>query len=111
MDFWKNSNKLDPVKFTWRLIFALRLCTMLLSNNTDRSRFILKILPKVFSKRVRISTLLTLMAYNDFAYSLESVYDHVVDEFTDNAEIFAVPVIPITPQHNEPSQPSIHPEV
>ena len=84
---------------------------MLLSRNTDRSRFILKILPKVFSKRVRISTILTLMAYNDFAYSLEAGHDHVVDEFTDKAEIFATSVIPITPLHKEPSQPSIHPEV
>ncbi len=111
MDFWKNSNELDPIKFAYRLIFALRLCSMLLSRNTHRSRFILKVLPKVFSKRVRISTILTLMAYNDFAYSLEGGYDHVVDEFTDKAEIFATSVIPITPLHKEPSQPSIHPEV
>ncbi len=72
MDFWKLSNELDPVKFFYRLIFALRLFTMLFSRNKDRSRFILKILTKVFSKRVRISTILTMMAYNDFACSLQS---------------------------------------
>ncbi|MFZ0929948.1 MAG: radical SAM protein [Syntrophobacteraceae bacterium] len=72
MDFWKRSNELDPVKFSYRLIFALRLITMLFSRNKDRSKFILKILTKVFSKRVRISTILTMMAYNDFACSLQS---------------------------------------
>jgi len=70
MDFWKRSNELDPLKFSYRLIFALRLFIMLFSRNKDRSKFILKILTKVFSKRVRISSILTLMAYNDFACSL-----------------------------------------
>jgi radical SAM superfamily enzyme YgiQ (UPF0313 family) len=70
IDFWKRSNDLDPVKFIYRLIFALRLGSLLFSTNMARSGFILKILPKVFNKRVRISSILTLMAYNDFAYSL-----------------------------------------
>jgi radical SAM superfamily enzyme YgiQ (UPF0313 family) len=70
IDFWKRSNQLDPVKFTYRCLFAIRLATLLLSGSRDRSRFVIKILPKVFDKRVRISTILTLMAYNDFAYSL-----------------------------------------
>jgi radical SAM superfamily enzyme YgiQ (UPF0313 family) len=72
MDFWKRANELDPVKFSYRLLFALRLFTLLFSRNWDRSGFILKVLPKVFSKRVRISTILTMMAYNDFACSLQS---------------------------------------
>lgn len=72
MDFWKRPNELDPVKLSYRLVFSLRLFTMLFSRNRDRSRFILKIMTKVFSKRVRISTILTVMAYNDFACSLES---------------------------------------
>jgi radical SAM superfamily enzyme YgiQ (UPF0313 family) len=72
IDFWKRSNELDPVKFSYRLIFVLRLFTMLFSRNKDRSKFILKIFTKVFSKRVRISTILTMMAYNDFACSLQS---------------------------------------
>ena len=80
MDFWKRSNELDPVKFSYRLIFALRLFTMLFSRNRDRSRFILKILTKVFSKRVRISTILTMMAYNDFACSLQSGAGQKVSE-------------------------------
>ncbi len=70
LDFWKGSNELDPVKFRYRLLFALRLCTLLLSRHRDRSKFIMKILPHVFNKRVRISTILALMAYNDFAYTL-----------------------------------------
>jgi len=70
IDFWKRSNQFDPVKFTYRCLFAIRLATLLLSGNRDRSRFIIKILPKIFDQRVRISTILTLMAYNDFAYSL-----------------------------------------
>jgi hypothetical protein len=110
IDFWKHSNDLDPVKFSWRLIFALRLCTMLFSRNTDRSRFILKILPKVFSKRVRISTILTLMAYNDFAYSLQSAHDHAVDELADKAAVSAGPISLIPPLHDEPLQPSIQPK-
>jgi radical SAM superfamily enzyme YgiQ (UPF0313 family) len=69
-DFWHRSNEADPVKFKYRLLFAIRLCTLLVSRNIERSQFILRILPYVFHKRVRVSSILTLMAYNDFAYSL-----------------------------------------
>jgi len=104
IDFWKRSNELDPVKFTYRLIFALRLCTLLFSRDMKRSKFIMKILSRVFSKRVRISTILTLMAYNDFAYSLQEVSGHPV------TWIHADPIIlyPTSPQN--PLLPSIHPE-
>ncbi|KPA08862.1 radical SAM domain-containing protein [Candidatus Magnetomorum sp. HK-1] len=70
IDFWKRQNKTDPIKFKYRLLFALRLITLLASTNIKRSVFILKILPYVFQKRVRISTILVLMGYNDFAQSL-----------------------------------------
>ncbi len=70
MDFWKRNNADDPVKFIYRLLFALRLCSLLFSLDFRRSRFILKVLPWVFNRRVRVSTIVTLMAYNDFAYSL-----------------------------------------
>ena len=70
IDFWKRCNEVDPVKFRYRLLFAIRLCTLLVSRNVGRSRFIMKVLPKVLGKRVRISTILTLMAYNDFAFTL-----------------------------------------
>jgi hypothetical protein len=41
---------------------------LLFSTNLKRSHFIIRILPKVlFDKRVRISTILTLMSYNDYA--------------------------------------------
>jgi radical SAM superfamily enzyme YgiQ (UPF0313 family) len=70
IDFWKRVNELDPVKFSYRLIFALRLFSLLFSRNINRSKFIIKILPKVFDRRARISSILALMAYNDFAYSL-----------------------------------------
>jgi radical SAM superfamily enzyme YgiQ (UPF0313 family) len=66
-DFWKRPNKADPVKFVYRFLFAVRLATLLVSTNIDRSRFILKILPVVFDKRVRVSTILSLMNNNDFA--------------------------------------------
>ena len=72
IDFWKRSNELDPVKFKYRVLFALRLGTMIFSRNIERSRFIMKLLPRIFNKRVRISTVLTLMAYNDFAAHLEN---------------------------------------
>lgn len=70
IDFWKRSNDLDPVKFKYRLLFAIRMATLLFSKNAKRSKFILQILPHIFRKEARISTILTLMAYNDFAYSL-----------------------------------------
>lgn len=70
IDFWKRQNKEDPVKFKYRFLFALRLMTLLFSTNMKRSKFIMQILPYVFQKRVRISTLLALMGYNDFAESL-----------------------------------------
>jgi radical SAM superfamily enzyme YgiQ (UPF0313 family) len=69
INYWKRSNEVDPIKFKYRLLFAARLCSLLISANLSRSKFILKILPKVFIKRVRISTILTLMAYNDYAYN------------------------------------------
>lgn len=67
-DFWKHSNEIDPIKFKYRLLFAARLFTMLFSFKFARSKFIFKILPKLFDSRVRVSTILTLMAYNDYAY-------------------------------------------
>jgi radical SAM superfamily enzyme YgiQ (UPF0313 family) len=70
IDFWRCANKEDPVKFTYRLLFALRLCSLLFSFKMKRSQFILRILPNIFKKKVRISTVVTMMAYNDFAYSL-----------------------------------------
>ena len=70
MDFWQRPNGTDPVKFKYRFLFAVRLVTLLFSRNTDRSRFILSILPRVFHPRVRISPILNLMAYNDFANAL-----------------------------------------
>ncbi len=67
-NFWKHSNIIDPIKFRYRVLFALRLCTFLFTTNLQRSHFIIRILPKVlFDKRVRISTILTLMSYNDYA--------------------------------------------
>ncbi len=69
-DFWKRSNELDPVKSTYRLLFAVRLATLLISDNVERSKFIIRILPHVFNKQVRISTILALMNYNNFAYEL-----------------------------------------
>jgi len=68
IDFWQHSNRMDPIKFRYRLLFALRLCTLLFSADLPRSRFIIRILPKVIcDRRVRISTILTLMSYNDYA--------------------------------------------
>jgi radical SAM superfamily enzyme YgiQ (UPF0313 family) len=70
-DFWHYANAVNPVRFNYRLLFTLRLCSLMASRNTKRSRFMFKILPRVmFDKQVRISTILTLMAYNDFAYSI-----------------------------------------
>ena len=69
INLWKQSNLVDPIMFRYRLLFALRLVSLLFSFNVSRSRFILRILPRVFYRRVRISTILTLMAYNDYAFT------------------------------------------
>lgn len=69
-DFWKRSNEFDPVKSTYRFLFAARLATLLVSGDMERSKFIMRILPHVFDKQVRISTILALMNYNNFAYAL-----------------------------------------
>lgn len=68
-DFWRRSNETDPIGMKYRLLFAARLGSLLASGNSERRRFIAKVLPRVFEKKVRISTIVTLMAYNDFAYS------------------------------------------
>lgn len=68
-DFWKHSNEIDPIKLKYRLLFASRLITLIPSSDIERTKFIIKIFPKLFDRRVRLSTILTLMAYNDFAYS------------------------------------------
>ena len=70
MDFWKHPNETDPVRFKYRLLFALRLCTLLVSCNVQRSMLSARVLPWVFDRRVRVSSILAQMAYNDFAYSL-----------------------------------------
>jgi radical SAM superfamily enzyme YgiQ (UPF0313 family) len=71
IDFWKRQNREDPVKFKYRFLFAIRLMTLLFSTNFKRSEFIIKILPYVFYKKVRVSTILAMMGYNDFAESLK----------------------------------------
>jgi radical SAM superfamily enzyme YgiQ (UPF0313 family) len=67
-DFWGSMNREDPIRLKFRMAFAARLATMLCSTNLKRSKFILRILPTVFGGHARISTILTLMAYNDFAF-------------------------------------------
>lgn len=69
MNFWGEANEQDPIKLKYRIMFAVRLVTLLFSGNLRRSKFIMKMLPEIFKKRVRISTVLTLMAYNDYAQS------------------------------------------
>ena len=70
IDFWKHSNEIDPIRFKYRVLFSLRLLSFLVLPGIGRRGFILKMLPKIlFDRKVRISTLLTLMAYNDYAYS------------------------------------------
>ena len=71
-DFWKEHNLVDPVRFKYRLLFCATALTLLALRNVERSRFIAKTLPRVFDRRVRVSSLLALMAYNDSAYSPES---------------------------------------
>lgn len=73
LDFWKKSNEVDPIRFNLRLLFAARLVTLLFSANTARSGFIIKILPKIFNRRVRVSSILTMMAYNDYAYAPNNI--------------------------------------
>jgi len=68
-DFWRRSNEIDPIRFKYRVLFTLRLVSMLFSGNLPRSRFIAKVLPRIFDRQVRLSTILTLMAYNDYAWS------------------------------------------
>ncbi|MBI5327878.1 MAG: B12-binding domain-containing radical SAM protein, partial [Deltaproteobacteria bacterium] len=70
-DFWQDQNRRSPIKFKYRILFAMRLITYMLTFNIERIKFIFRILPWVFDKRVRISTIITLMAYNDYAYSLK----------------------------------------
>jgi len=70
IDFWKHSNDIDPIRFKFRLLFSLRLLSFIFVPGAGRRGFILRMLPKVlFDRKVRVSTLLTLMAYNDYAYS------------------------------------------
>ncbi|MBI5970516.1 MAG: B12-binding domain-containing radical SAM protein [Deltaproteobacteria bacterium] len=68
-DFWRRSNEIDPIKFKYRLLFAVRLVSFMFSANAARAAFIMRLLPRLFRSRVRVSTILTLMAYNDYAYS------------------------------------------
>jgi radical SAM superfamily enzyme YgiQ (UPF0313 family) len=69
-DFWKHRNETDPVRLKYRLLFALRLGTLLVSCNVRRSMFVARILPRAFDGRVRVSSILAQMAYNDYACSL-----------------------------------------
>src|SRR4030067_545999 len=70
LDFWRHSNKVDPVRFRLRMLFAARLFTLLGYKNLDRTKIIIKIFPRLFDRHVRLSTVLTLMAYNEFAYTV-----------------------------------------
>jgi radical SAM superfamily enzyme YgiQ (UPF0313 family) len=67
--FWIQQNEADPIKLSHRLLFALRMASLLFSLNWKRSVFIIKVMPKIFSKRYRITKILQMIAYNDYAYS------------------------------------------
>jgi len=69
-DFWWRSNETDPIKLRYRALFAARMASLLPSSREGRAKFIMRLLPRLFEKKVRISTIVTMMAYNDFAYSL-----------------------------------------
>ncbi|MBI3753785.1 MAG: B12-binding domain-containing radical SAM protein [Deltaproteobacteria bacterium] len=69
-DFWNEQNRRYPIKFKYRILFSARLLTYLPTADIERIKFIFKILPWVFDKRVRLTTIITLMAYNDYAYGL-----------------------------------------
>jgi len=69
LGFWLQQNEADPIKFHYRLLFAFRMASLLFSLNWERSVFIIKVMPKIFSKRYRITKILQMLAYNDYAYS------------------------------------------
>ena len=69
MGFWLHQNEADPIKLRYRLLFALRMASLLFSLNWERSVFIIKVMPKIFSKRYRITKILQMLAYNDYAYT------------------------------------------
>lgn len=69
MGFWLQQNETDPIKFHYRFLFALRMASLLFSFNWERSIFIIKVMPKIFSKRYRITKILQMLAYNDYAYT------------------------------------------
>ena len=71
LDFWRQNNLADPVRNKYRLLFAIRLASLLVSQKWDRSKFICRVLPSVFKRHVRVSTILSMMSYNDFSYSIE----------------------------------------
>ena len=69
--FWIPQNYVDPVNFHYRLLFALRMASLMFSKNWQRSKFIVKVIPKIFDNRYRITKILQLMACNDYAYRRE----------------------------------------
>ncbi|MBF0426998.1 MAG: B12-binding domain-containing radical SAM protein [Magnetococcales bacterium] len=72
IDFWAHSNRHDPIRLKYRLLFALRLLGMLSPGNPSRSWFILRLLPRLFfDRRVRISSILPLLAFNAYAFQGE----------------------------------------
>jgi radical SAM superfamily enzyme YgiQ (UPF0313 family) len=66
--FWLDQNEADPIKLQYRILFALRMFSLLFSSQGERSKFIIRVMPKIFSKRYRITKILQLLAYNDHAY-------------------------------------------
>jgi len=69
LGFWIQQNEADPIKLRYRLLFAFRMASLLFSLNWKRSVFIIKVMPKIFSKRYRITKILQMLAYNDYAHS------------------------------------------
>jgi hypothetical protein len=51
------------------------------------------------------------MAYNDFAYSLESGYDHTMDGIMEKAMVADEPICVVPVPLDYPPQPSIHLEI
>ncbi|MBT8333179.1 MAG: hypothetical protein KJP19_02015 [Deltaproteobacteria bacterium] len=57
----------QPLADRYRMLFALSLNGALPTLDVQKIQFIMRILPHTFRKRARISTIVTMMAYNYYA--------------------------------------------
>lgn len=73
MDLWRTGlcRNNDSIKFKHKILFAIRMLPYLLTLDINKIKYILKVIPKLFSKNLSMLYIIQDMDHNNFAFNLK----------------------------------------